>query len=179
MKKYFFPLEREEDGARINLMLREETRKKHGNRVVLFGSGTFVELQKESESILGDEASAVFYESGIRAGREAAESVSIERDEKDSELYDVWNSLWGSNGVGLFKLVEYDYDESSKRGRLVVDDSFIATTYGRSDKAVCHFLSGFLAGIFEVLWKTPLICTEMKCWSKGDKYCEFILEQYL
>lgn len=171
-----FPLEREINGARINIALRETTRKRHGNRVIIFGAGTFVELQKAAESILGGEASAVFYESGIQSGREAAESFLIEFDERDEELLEIIDEDWGSNGFGWFKLIESNYDLENKSGYLKVSDSFIATVYGRSGKKVCDFISGFLAGMYGALLKTEIMCTEIKCWSNGDKYCEFNLE---
>ena len=146
MSKRIFPMVREEDSARINVILREKTRKKHGNRVILFGAGTFVELQKEAESILGSEASAVFYESGIRSGRDFAESILIELDERGEALLEIIDRGWDSNGLGWFKLIESNYDIEEKCGYLKVDDSFIANTYGRPGKMVCDFISGFIAG---------------------------------
>jgi predicted hydrocarbon binding protein len=176
MKKKEFPLEREVDGARINMLIREKSRKRHGNRVIIFGAGTFVELQKESELILGPEASAVFYESGIKAGQEAGETMHKEFDERGEDLLQILDGIWGSDGLGWFRLVESEYDWEKKSGYLKVDDSFIATTYGRSGKTVCDFISGFIAGSMEHFFNVPMICTERNCWSNNANYCEFHFE---
>ncbi len=176
MSDKVYPIEREKDGAFIYMKFREETRKKHGNRMIMFGSGTFVELQKEAESILGEEASAVFYEAGIRAGKEAGESVFIEFDERGLELLKILDEIWDSKGTGWFKVIESNYDMENKKGFLIVDQSFIAWTYGRVGKKVCHFISGFLAGAMERIFGVPMVCTEEQCHSNKDKYCEFHFE---
>jgi predicted hydrocarbon binding protein len=176
MNKRVFPFEREEDGAFIYWKLREKTRKRHGNRMIMFGAGTFVEIQKEAESILGEEASAVFYEAGIRAGKEAGESILTEFDERGKDLLKIVDGLWDSTGTGWFKLIDSNYDFEINKAYLVVDQSFIALTYGPVGKKVCHFISGFMAGSLETIYGVPMIGTEEKCWSNKDKYCEFRFE---
>ena len=77
MNRPLYELERFPDDAWIGIYhgRRSDPRK---NRVIILGAGTFVELQKGAEALLGDEAAAVFYEAGIRAGNEAGRNLMAE-----------------------------------------------------------------------------------------------------
>jgi predicted hydrocarbon binding protein len=173
-----FPIERKPESAWIHLVLRDETRKRTGNRVVLFGSGTFVELQKGAEAIIGDEASAVFYEAGIKSGREGGETILMEWDERGEELMTKLGYLWDSQGLGWFSIMDAQLDSEEKEGFVRVSESFIAASYGTSKKPVCHFLSGYISGFLEKIWKTPMVCEEKICQSMEDyEFCEFHLER--
>ena len=54
-----YELERVRDGAAIRQL---------GVRVIIMRGGTLVDLQKSIEAVLGEEANALLYEAGIRAG---------------------------------------------------------------------------------------------------------------
>ncbi|MHA1604146.1 MAG: V4R domain-containing protein [Candidatus Freyarchaeota archaeon] len=54
--------------------------------------------------------------------------------------------------------------------------STVALAYGRSDRPVCTFISGALAGILKVATGKDWKCREEKCMAVGDEYCEFVLE---
>jgi predicted hydrocarbon binding protein len=170
-----FPLERIPQEGRINLLLRSPTRRKYGNRVIIFGSGTFVELQKGAEEILGDESSAVFYEAGIRSGKECVEALMEEWDERDLDLVKRFNPLINSLGIGRVK--EFNIDRDQLRGHYLIENSFIADTYGSSDKPVCHFICGFIAGLLEEILKINMACEEALCLATGDPHCEFKFEK--
>lgn len=178
MKKENFPLERIPDEGRINIVFRESACEKQGNRVIILGAGTFMELQKGAEEILGDEASAVFYEAGIRSGIEGAETMIEEYDERGLDLIELINDLIGSSGMGWGKIVGFDIDLEQAEGYYRISDSFIAETYGPSDKPVCHFLCGLTAGMLTRVFGISFTCEETKCQAKGDSYCEFKFERY-
>jgi predicted hydrocarbon binding protein len=170
-----FPLERIPQEGRINLLLRSPTRRKYGNRVVILGAGTMVELQKGAEEIIGDESSAVFFESGIRAGKECAEALTEEWDERDLDLVKRFNPLINSLGIGRVK--EFNIDQEQLKGHYSIENSFIADTYGSSDKPVCHFICGFISGLLEEILNTNMTCEETQCLSMGDPRCEFNFEK--
>jgi predicted hydrocarbon binding protein len=54
-------------------------------------------------------------------------------------------------------------------------DSFFASALGRTGQPECHIVRGILEGTAEVVFKKEYQCQEVKCLSKGDKYCEFLL----
>lgn len=178
MEKETFPLERLHDEGRINIVFHEPARRKYGNRVIILGAGTFIELQKGAEDILGDEASAVFYEAGIRSGKEGAETMMEEYDERGLELIERVNDLIGPSGMGWGKIEVFEIDLEQAKGYYRISDSFIGNTYGPSDKPVCHFLCGLTAGMLGGILGVSLTCEETKCQAKGDPYCEFHFERY-
>jgi len=89
MSEPIYELERFPDDAWINLPLSSYSRHRRKNRMIVLGAGTFVELQKGAEALLGDEASAVFYEAGIRSGKMRPRVSSLNgKKEKWSSLND-------------------------------------------------------------------------------------------
>ena len=149
-----------------------------GIRVVVLCAGTFVDLQKQIEAILGDDASALFYEAGIRAGKESTRVLLEEWEERGMDFLKRWGEFYQSAGVGWFKLEDINIDFEKENGYLRVKQSFIAEEYGKSNQPVCHFLCGFFSGVLQEVFGGKLICEEVKCTAKGDQYCEFKFRRY-
>jgi predicted hydrocarbon binding protein len=149
-----------------------------GVRVVIMRAGTLVDLQKGVEAIIGNEASVVFYEAGIRAGKNSTKVLLEEWEERGREFLKRWGDFYKSAGVGWFKLEEIEVDFEKRNGYIRIKQSFIAEEYGSSDRPVCHFLSGFFVGVLEEIFGEKLMGKQIKCISKGDPYCEFQFEKY-
>ena len=171
MSKQLYEITRVENEAWIR-MLGEKV------RVIVLRAGTFVDLQKQIEAILGDEASALFYEAGIRAGRESTKVLLEEWEERGMDFLKRWSKFYQSTGVGWFKLEDINIDFEKENGYFRVKQSFIAEEYGKSDEPVCHFLCGFFASVLQQVLGERLTCEEVKCAAKGDPYCEFKFEKY-
>ena len=184
-EKKVLPLERKPGEAYIGLVLNEPSRRHHdwrggvANRVIVLGAGTFVKLQHGAEDILGDEASAVFYESGIESGKDAVRTMFEELDIRGRELMDWMLGITDSSGVGFFKPSEHRIEEDYT-GYIRIKQSFIAEVYkswkGKTDHPVCHFIGGFLAGCIEGIFGVIVSCEETKCEAIGNEYCEFRIE---
>lgn len=54
-----------------------------------------------------------------------------------------------------------------------VSHSFIAHTYGRAERPVCHFIAGFFAGFISAAWGAEVTCTETSCSSVTGDVCVF------
>ena len=93
-----------------------------GVRVVVLRAGTFVDLQKQIEAILGDEASALFYEAGIRAGKESTKVLFEEWEERGMDFLKRWGEFYQSAGVGWFKLEDINIDFEKENGYLRVNN---------------------------------------------------------
>jgi len=145
-----------------------------GVRVIVMRAGTFVDLQKSMELTLREEVEALLYEAGIKAGRSSTKVLLREWGKKD--FMRRWAEFYSSDGCGWFKLEKAEV-EPEKGGVVRISGSFIAEEYGRSEKPVCHFLCGFLVGVFQELLGVELICEETKCAAMGEQYCEFKLER--
>jgi len=151
---------------------------KAGSRVVIMRAGTLVDIQKGVEAIIGDEASVVFYEAGIRAGKNSTRLLFDEWEERGREFLKRWGDFYKSAGVGWFKLEEMAVDFEKRNSYIRIRQSFIAEEYGPSDRPVCHFLGGFFVGVLEEIFGENLMCKQINCISKGDPYCEFQFEKY-
>ena len=171
MSKQLYEITRVENQAWIR-MLGDKV------RVIVLRAGTFVDLQKQIEAIFGDEASALFYEAGIRAGRESTKVLLEEWEERGMDFLKKWGKFYQSAGVGWFKLEDINIDFEKENGYFRVKQSFIAEEYGKSDEPVCHFLCGFFASVLQQVLGERLTCEEVKCAAKGDPYCEFKFEKY-
>ena len=171
MNEQVYEITRVENEARIRMLGA-------GVRVVIMRAGTFVDLQKQIEAILDDDASALFYEAGIRAGRESTKVLLEEWEERGMEFLKKWGGFYQSAGVGWFKIVDININFEKENGYIRVKQSFITEEYGESDQPVCHFLCGFFSGVLQEVLGEKLTCEEVKCTAKGDQYCEFKLRKY-
>ena len=79
-----YELERVRDSAVIRQL---------GVRVIIMRGGTFVDLQKSVEAMLGEEANALFYEAGIRAGASSTH-VLLKKWGKGGLHEEVGRVLW-------------------------------------------------------------------------------------
>ncbi len=161
----------------IERMKGEAWIKQLETRVVILRAGTFVDLQKNIEALIGDEASALFYDAGIRAGKGSAEVQLQAWKERGMDFLGKWGKFYGSSGCGWFKVEDINVDSEKGGGYIRVKQSFIAEVYGKSEKPVCHFLCGFFVGVLEKVLGERLTCEEFKCIAKGDSYCEFRFEK--
>ena len=161
-----YKLERMRDSAMIRQL---------GVRVIIMRGGTFVDLQKSVEAVLGEEANALLYEAGIRAGTSSTQILLSKWGREN--FMKRWAEFYGSRGCGWFKLEEAKVNPE-RGGVIKLSSSFIAEGYGKSERPVCHFLRGFLVGVFQELLGIKLACEEIRCAATGEPYCEFKLERY-
>lgn len=83
--------------------------------------------------------------------------------------------LGNDRGFGIFKpgpFLNYDIGD----GQIMVENSVIARTYGKSNSPTCFIIAGILAGAAQALYGNNFICKEKECMSTGKKYCLFELK---
>ncbi len=79
-------------------------------------------------------------------------------------------------GWGIPELLEADLDK--KFIRLRIYDLYESAAFeGRSSKPRCHFVRGYLEGLFSAFLGVDLESSEVKCIAMGDPYCEFIFKK--
>jgi len=143
------------------------------NRVVLLGTGTFIELQKGAEELIGKQSDAVFYDAGIRSGKEGWYALHTELKENGDVLIMKMFSFAEESGLGWFLVESLNIEPEGRRGSVTVSHSFIAHTYGRAEKPVCHFIAGFIAGFVSAAWGVEVTCTETFCSAVSGDVCVF------
>lgn len=64
--------------------------------------------------------------------------------------------------------------EDSSRGEVVLLDTFEAAAWdGQASAPTCHFLRGFVEGVFSFVWARPVTCRELECQATGATACHF------
>src|SRR5207247_40361 len=132
-----------------------------------------VNIQRQLELTIGGSSKGILYLSGERSAQEGMnplESVLSTRAPltlaNARRLMDVSALLgWGRLEMSLF---------DPEHGRLVltVSNSPLARAYGSSKKPVCHFLTGWIAGLGRNLLEREVLCEETACAAQGPGRCE-------
>ena len=135
-----------------------------------------VNIQKQLELTIGGSSKGILYLSGERSAQDGMnpfESILSTRAPltlaNARRLMDASALLgWGRLEISLF---------DPERGRLVltVSNSPLARAYGTSKKPVCHFLTGWIAGLGRSLLERDVLCEETECAAQGHGRCEFEL----
>lgn len=135
---------------------------------------TFILAFKNMEKIHSyEEHQQILFNFGLTVGIGAALLIKSERGISNKKLLEEvlrYNTL---AGWGRTLSIEGSIDEGKLKFTGI---SSIALSYGHSDRPICTFVGGALAGILQVATKNEWICKETKCMAKGDDYCEFELE---
>jgi len=79
-------------------------------------------------------------------------------------------------GWGIAELLDADLDKKFIRVR-IYDLYESAAFEGRSSKPRCHFIRGYLEGLFSEFLGVELESNEVKCIAMGDPYCEFVFKK--
>ncbi len=87
---------------------------------------------------------------------------------------------WGEKavtlaGFGKMKVMSWDTDKREMTYRLY--ESSMAKTYGNIGRAVDHIPRGWYAGATSTFFQEDIDAIEVKCFSKGDEFCEFIAKK--
>ena len=86
---------------------------------------------------------------------------------------------WAANSItlsgwGVVKIQKSDL--SNCMTDIVIEDSTFAKLYGKSNESTDVLLQGFFAGGATEIFGKNVDCKEIKCVSKGDPVCEFIVK---
>lgn len=122
----------------------------------------------------GKEGDKIFYnaskETGIKYMTILKEKYRMSKNEM---------SKWAANSItlsgwGKVKVMKYDFSKCVSH--IIVEDSVFANSYGKSKISTDVILQGFFAGGATSIFGKNVECKEIKCVSKGDPFCEFIIE---
>ena len=156
-----------------------------GHRIVLASASLLLSIHMELIDTIGAVAGTLLYTASKNAAAEETKTaldkmpllkLLAKTDWGKKELVNQWIPIFNSFGVGALEVVEINPKE-----RIVVrvNNSYSSVCYRemcvKSTQPLCHLLRGLFAGGFSVLLKTDYDAEEVKCASKGDPYCEFVL----
>ncbi len=165
---------------KIEVELNEDTGslKYLGARVVLAQESFYARFQKSLESVDARLSRRLLYENGEASTQEAVSSVeksliAVSRNLVKRRLIERLLLLALERGFGLMRLGSFDY--STGKGTVLIENSVIARTYGKSKTPACFLLSGVLAGAAEIVYGGSFTCEEIHCQACGAHQCEFSL----
>jgi predicted hydrocarbon binding protein len=153
----------------VNFPIRSTT----GERILLVKQDAFSDSLDRIRSMTGGAADILVFEMGFAAGQRDASAILHEfgRERIFDQSIDL-SLAYRSLGWGKAHLVKINPD--GPRLEIVVEECFECE--GRvSNRSVCYFMGGHLAGGAYEIFRTMLRCEETKCSGLGDHHCEFVL----
>ena len=143
----------------------------NGVRYMLIRPETICALQKSVEEKLGDASADIFFNSGLTGGKMSTvrymQLFGLSKKEAAQYMCD----MGGQIGWGKFILEEFNVP--AEKISIKVLNSAFAAYYGGSEKPVCHFIRGIVAGIALGVFEQPAEVVETLCLSKKDAFCRF------
>ena len=140
----------------------------------------FVSIQKKVEEVSGtDAAQFIFYQAAFESAYKYLENSKEVYAITGRDLLQQYLDSLSARGWGEFEILELV--EERGEGRVRLNHSAISEEYGETGQSVCHVWAGALAGSIKLLAEecendTEVRGVETHCLSKGDSYCEFIVE---
>jgi predicted hydrocarbon binding protein len=142
-----------------------------GVRYMIIRPETICTLQRLVEEKLGAASADIFFESGLTGGKMSTtkymETFGLSKEDAVSYMC----AMGGQIGWGKFILEEFDV--SSERISIRVLNSPFAVYYGASEKPVCHFIRGIVAGMAFGVFQHFSQVEETLCSAKKDAFCRF------
>lgn len=140
----------------------------------------FVNIQKKVEEMSGgDRCRLVYYEAAYESAHRYMENSKAVYKIVGRDLLQQYLDSLSARGWGKFEINQLA--EQQGRGRIRLSHSAIAQEFGKVGQSVCHAWAGAMAGAVQFLADEhnkgiEVEGTEPLCISKGDPYCEFVVE---
>jgi predicted hydrocarbon binding protein len=131
-----------------------------GLKDAIFDIGFFRELSASMERFVGPAGATFQRETGMQHAKRYLK-------EKPANFEEALESI-EKMGFGEAEVIE------EKEGKMQVRlyESSLAKGI-KSEKPICHLVSGFIRGLAEEFYGRWCTCTENKCMAEGNPYCEF------
>lgn len=121
------------------------------------------------------QAKQIQYNIGKKIAIQFGKFVSKRFKLEGEAIFNFWSKIAAARGWGSFNL-EY-FDPEKKNAHVIVDNTILGSIKEQVNETVDDLTAGIIAGIFEYITGAKLICREVKCVSRGDKACEFIVRK--
>ena len=151
----------------------------NGIPMILTPRWFFVNVQKELEKAGGLKlAREVYYRAGYVSAYKYCETQRKAEGYSGTETIRKYLSSMSVRGWGKFTIVRLD--EEKGRGVFRLYHSGLSEEYGSVKRMVCHWVPGAMAGAVQEAMDARSLSfqvkgREVKCKSKGNESCEFIV----
>ncbi|MBI2076910.1 MAG: hypothetical protein HYT80_00865 [Euryarchaeota archaeon] len=124
-----------------------------------------------TERRLGHLGDALLYSVGRLTARAAMGDILREYADKEQAMRRIFDEI-RANGIAIPEVVDRTEDRFTVR----LYENVTSAGVPPEGKPICHYQSGMLSGIFEILTARPVLAHEVHCWALGDRFCEFQLD---
>jgi predicted hydrocarbon binding protein len=138
----------------------------------LFRFENFVEIETRLENLFLSASSVMLWEMGKACGLNIFKRI-MEKSRTKEQAIKLFSELKRQENWGEIIFTELDINKCS--GRVIAKGLFEAR-HRESDKPVCHFFRGVIAGFLSELFSKDIIVTEQKC--VGKKRCSLRIRVY-
>ncbi len=145
-------------------------------RLIMIPIHIFVSIYKELQKLKGVDEDKFMYEIGKQEGIYWINELKKKYTMKPDDMF-----KWGMHSMSLagwakFKIIKVDLIKRDHAIYIAYDSAF-SSFLGRTGKLSDPLIAGFFGGGGSVIYNKSLVCKEVKCISKGDPYCEFIVKK--
>jgi predicted hydrocarbon binding protein len=146
-----------------------------GAPAVMFGRPIIGSLTRGLVERDGEAGANLLSELGRNAGQLAASALPPLLEQLGIELSnDLLARRMSDLQVMGWATVERASIDEQSRGEVTLRDTFESAAWkGKADSPTCHFLGGFIAGVFSFAWERPVDCREVECQGAGAGACRF------
>ncbi len=140
-----------------------------GSDWLLIGGDSLRNLARETEQVLGEGARIIMYVAGKRSGEQFSRAL-LKKGIKNEALKFALETFLTNGGWGK---VSAQVNFQKQEATVKIRNSIIARET-KAKRVVCHFINGYIAGVFCMMLDSEKIDSEeTKCTAKGDSFCEF------
>jgi predicted hydrocarbon binding protein len=133
--------------------------------------GLTIGFTRYMENKLGEMGDSILYTVGRLTARTAMEDILKEIPDRDHALHRIFDEI-RANGIAIPEVMS----KTDSRFTVRLYENVTSAGVRPGGRPVCHYQSGMLAGIFEILTGRRVLATEAHCWGMGDRFCEFHLD---
>jgi predicted hydrocarbon binding protein len=139
-----------------------------GSDWILFSGATLRAWAKVTEQVLGSGARVIMVKVGKNAGEQFADSL-LKQGLKPEEMMDALEMFSMHGGWGkVWTKVDFQ-----KQKAVIQIHNLVTARQTKANEPICHFISGYIAGVLGVMFDKNIECKETKCSAKNDSFCEF------
>lgn len=120
---------------------------------------------------LGSGGEALAYHMGYEAGETAAKRMKA-HFKNNEEVMNTWLLNLECLGHGRFELKDY----AEGKHCTVIAEEYAGAIEVDGLRIGCNMLRGIFAGLASELWKVKVRVNEIRCGTKGDPCCEYVIE---
>jgi len=124
-----------------------------------------------AEKRFGQLGDALLYSVGRLTARSAMGDILREYVDREQAMRRIFDEI-RANGIAIPEVVDRTEDRVTVR----LYENVTAAGVPPEGRPICHYQSGMLSGIFEILTGRSVLAHEVHCWALGDRFCEFQLD---